>query len=59
MAHPFAPALAEGVIPDGHYAAFGSSADSLDSRYATVGLFARETIRAVGVGTTLSLIGRS
>lgn len=50
---PFAPALAEGVIPDGHYAAFGSSADSLDSRYATVGLFARESIRAVGVGTTL------
>ncbi|MDH2328351.1 S26 family signal peptidase [Cereibacter sp. SYSU M97828] len=48
---PFAPALAEGVIPDGMYAAFGTSADSLDSRYANIGLFARDKIAAVGFGT--------
>ena len=50
---PFAPPLAEGVIPDGFYAAFGTSADSLDSRYATIGLFSEERIHATGFGTNL------
>lgn len=50
---PFAPPLAEGVIPDGFYAAFGTSADSLDSRYATIGLFSEERIIATGFGTNL------
>lgn len=45
--------LPEGLIPPGSYAAFGTSDDSLDSRYATVGLFARDRIRAVGFGTDL------
>jgi hypothetical protein len=34
-------------------AAFGTSPDSLDSRYATVGLFSTESIVAIGVGTDL------
>jgi type IV secretory pathway protease TraF len=50
---PFAPALPEGVIPEGMVAAFGTSPDSLDSRYATVGLFSTESIVAIGVGTDL------
>ncbi|TKA98394.1 signal peptidase I [Cereibacter changlensis] len=50
---PFAPALAEGVIPEGRYAAFGTSADSLDSRYAHIGLFPIERIAAVGVAANI------
>lgn len=50
---PFAPPLPEGVIPPGMYAAFGISPDSLDSRYATIGLFPRDRIVAVGFGTNL------
>ncbi|MFC3058408.1 S26 family signal peptidase [Paenirhodobacter populi] len=50
---PFAEPLAEGVIPEGMYAAFGSAPNSLDSRYATVGLFSANDIVAVGFGTNL------
>lgn len=50
---PFAPPLPAGVIPPGHYAAFGTTADSLDSRYATVGLFDIKNVIAVGVSTNL------
>lgn len=50
---PFAPPLREGVIPEGFYAAFGTSEDSLDSRYDTVGLFYEDEIVAVGFGTNL------
>lgn len=50
---PFAPPLAEGPIPAGHYAAFGASDDSLDSRYATIGLFSEDRILATGFGTDL------
>lgn len=50
---PFDIPLPEGEIPPGSYAAFGSAADSLDSRYATVGLFSRDRIQAVGFGTDL------
>ncbi|WP_226554732.1 S26 family signal peptidase [Celeribacter naphthalenivorans] len=46
----FAPLTAEGVIPAGMYAAFGTTENSLDSRYSTVGLFPKENIIAVGVG---------
>lgn len=50
---PFAPAISEGVIPEGKYAAFGDSEDSLDSRYQIVGLFAKDDIYAVGFGTNI------
>ena len=50
---PFAEPLEEGVIAAGMYAAFGTSPDSLDSRYGTVGLFRAEQIVAVGLGTNL------
>jgi type IV secretory pathway protease TraF len=50
---PFAPPLAEGEIPEGFYAAFGASDDSLDSRYATIGLFEETRIVAVGIGTNI------
>lgn len=50
---PFADPLPAGVIPEGKVAAFGTSPDSLDSRYATVGLFDAETIIAIGFGTDL------
>ena len=45
---PFAPATATGRIGAGQMAAFASAPDSLDSRYATVGLFKREDLIAVG-----------
>lgn len=45
---PFDALTAEGPIPAGHYAAFADAPDSLDSRYASVGLFAREDIIAAG-----------
>lgn len=50
---PYAPPVPEGPIPDGFYAAFGTSPDSLDSRYATIGLFSRDRILATGFGTNL------
>lgn len=49
----FAPPLRPGVIPEGFYAAFGTSEDSLDSRYDTIGLFDEDEIVAVGFGTNL------
>ena len=45
---PWSPAIAVGVIPDGHYAVFGTAADSLDSRYGIIGLIPDHTIRATG-----------
>lgn len=48
---PFAPLLPEGVIPEGAVAAFGESPDSLDSRYALIGLFPIAEVQAVGFGT--------
>ena len=50
---PFSAAIAPGVIPEGMVAAFGQSADSLDSRYGIVGLFPQSQIAAVGFGTDL------
>lgn len=49
----FGSPLPEGPIPNGMVAAFGTSPDSLDSRYAEVGLFSLDRIVAVGVGTDL------
>ncbi|WP_424753226.1 S26 family signal peptidase [Methylobacterium sp.] len=49
---PFAPALPEGVIPEGAVAAFGDSPDSLDSRYAIIGLFPVAQVQAVGFGAS-------
>lgn len=40
--------LASGPIPEGQIAIFGDSADSLDSRYALIGLFDRQEVAAVG-----------
>lgn len=45
---PFGTLAAEGVVPDGHVAIFGETSTSLDSRYAEIGYFPIETIRAVG-----------
>lgn len=50
---PFAPPLPPGVIPEGAVAAFGESPDSLDSRYALIGLFPVVDVQAVGFGTNL------
>ena len=41
--------LPSGVVPEGSYVMFGDSADSLDSRYAIIGLVKREDIIAAGV----------
>jgi len=41
--------IAAGEIPQGRFAAFGTAANSLDSRYEVIGLFARKNIVAVGV----------
>lgn len=41
---------APGVIPPGHYFVSGNLENSLDSRYAEVGLIRHEQIRARGVG---------
>ena len=41
--------LAEGTIGSSQYAAFAQAPDSLDSRYASVGLFHRNDLKAVGV----------
>jgi len=46
-AEVFAP-LGSGSIPEGSIAIFGDSADSLDSRYALVGLFEASEVAAVG-----------
>jgi conjugal transfer pilin signal peptidase TrbI len=43
----FAP-LEAGVVPQGRVAVFGDAPNSLDSRYAAVGLIAEEHIQAVG-----------
>lgn len=43
----YAP-LSSGPIPDGFVAVFGDADNSLDSRYATIGLISRDTINAVG-----------
>ena len=42
-------ALDAGVVPLGHVAVFGHAPNSLDSRYAAVGLIAEDHIQAVGV----------
>lgn len=40
--------LGAGPIPDGFIAVLGDAENSLDSRYATIGLIARDQINAVG-----------
>jgi len=44
----WAPAIAPMVIPEGKYAVFGTSENSLDSRYDVIGLIPEETIHAAG-----------
>lgn len=46
---PFGALTAPQIIPQGHVALFGETTTSLDSRYAAVGLFPTDSIRAVGV----------
>lgn len=46
---PFGTLLPEGIIPAGQLAIFGETETSLDSRYAEVGLFSIESLRAVGI----------
>ena len=45
---PFGTLLAEGAIPKGFIAPMGETANSLDSRYAEVGLFQIKDVIAVG-----------
>jgi type IV secretory pathway protease TraF len=47
MVKGFAP-LEVGVVPQGRIAVFGDAPNSLDSRYAAVGLIGQEHIQAVG-----------
>jgi len=42
-------ALEAGIIPEGRIAVFGDAPNSLDSRYAAVGLIAEDKIQAVGL----------
>ncbi|MEO1563948.1 MAG: S26 family signal peptidase [Pseudomonadota bacterium] len=51
---PVAARIEPGIIPDGHYAVFGNSPDSLDSRYSVVGLIAEDQL--VGRGWPLPLM---
>ena len=51
---PVAPVIATGVIPEGHYALFGTSADSLDSRYGVIGLIAADQL--IGRGWPLPMM---
>lgn len=48
MVKGFAP-LEAGLVPEGRVAVFGDAPNSLDSRYAAVGLIAEENIQAVGL----------
>lgn len=45
---PVADAIPEGRIPPGHYAVFGTAQNSLDSRYAVIGLMPESTLRGTG-----------
>ncbi len=51
---PVAARIAPGVIPDGHYAVFGTSPDSLDSRYSVIGLISED--RLIGRGWPLPVM---
>lgn len=51
---PVADGIAPGVIPDGHYAVFGTSPDSLDSRYSVIGLISED--RLIGRGWPLPVM---
>jgi len=46
-------ATPEGVIPEGFIAVFGDSPDSLDSRYAVVGLVPTADVQAAGIPVPL------
>lgn len=45
---PVSSPIKPGVIPQGHYAVFGTSDDSLDSRYAVIGLIAEDELLGRG-----------
>ncbi|WP_342075152.1 S26 family signal peptidase [Yoonia sp. SS1-5] len=46
---PILPAIAPGVIPEDHYALFGTADKSLDSRYATIGLIHADQLLGRGI----------
>ena len=46
---PIAPAIKPGVIPADHFAVFGTSADSLDSRYDAIGLVHKDDLIGRGI----------
>lgn len=46
---PILPAIRPGVIPPDHYAVFGTSPDSLDSRYAAIGLIHKDDLIGRGI----------
>lgn len=41
---PISAPIAPGLIPEDHYALFGTSHDSLDSRYAVIGLITKDDL---------------
>lgn len=45
---PVADVIPEGRIPPDHYAVFGSAQNSLDSRYAVIGLMPEKMVRGTG-----------
>jgi len=51
---PVGALIKPGVIPDGHYALFGTEPDSLDSRYAAIGFIAHDEL--VGRGWPLPMM---
>jgi type IV secretory pathway protease TraF len=51
---PISPLIAPGVIPDQHYALFGTSHDSLDSRYQVIGLISEDQL--IGRGWPMPFI---
>ncbi len=46
---PISPAIKPGVIPANHFAVFGTSDDSLDSRYAAIGLVHKDELIGRGI----------
>lgn len=44
----WAPSISGGIIPPDHYAVFGTSPESLDSRYGVIGLISVSTIQGAG-----------
>lgn len=51
---PISPGIKPGVIPDKYYAVFGTSANSLDSRYSAIGLVHEDDLLGRGVAVSFA-----